>query len=271
MRASRAAVVWVTLWLIWPEPGRAQPVAIVTEVDGSVRVVQRGRTVRPQVTDPIDQGATVALEANARIVLAYPGAGSVYELRGPGQFVARSDAVESTGPGRLVRRDLVSALRALRIRPEGTTLQGSAAMRGTRAFELQADGPTGSQFARDALRLCWKSLGALWTYRIRVIDEEGLSVFDANTTDSRFELPATLALQANAQYLWHVRAKGPNGQSADAAGQFRRLDPDRERILLQAQSALARADATDRELYRIALSQQGFVPGASACTRVARP
>src|SRR4029077_3420998 len=127
----------------------ARPVAIVTEVDGDVRIVAQGRTVHPDVADSVEQDATVVLERGARIVLVYPKVGSIYEMRGPGRFVAHADAVESRGgPGLLAKRDMVSVLRALRIRPEGATLQGSAAMRGASALELQADGPTGSQLTR---------------------------------------------------------------------------------------------------------------------------
>jgi hypothetical protein len=38
------------------EPGSAQPVAIVTEVDGSARVLARGRAARLEVADPIERG-----------------------------------------------------------------------------------------------------------------------------------------------------------------------------------------------------------------------
>jgi len=262
-------VLWMVSCLASAAPGRAQPVAILTEVDGSVRVVAHGRTLQPDVAASIDQGAIILLEREARVVLAYPGAGSIYELRGPGSFEVRQDAVESrSSSGALVRRDLASTLRALRIRPEGTTLQGSAAMRGTSALQLQAEGPTGSRFARGAVRFCWRALGSQWGYRVRLIDDDGIVVFEASTQASRFELPAHVALQPGAPYLWRVLATGPNGQSAEAAGQFRRLDAAIEQALLQAESALAGMDATERTLVRIALQQRGLGSGAeSNCPR----
>jgi len=256
-------VLLMVLCLVPAGQGRAQAVAILTEVDGSVRVVARGRAVQPDVAAPIDQGAIVLLERDARVVLAYPGAGSIFELRGPGSFEVRPDAVESrSSSGVLVRRDLAATLRALSIRPQGTTLQGSAAMRGTSALPLQAEGPTGSQFARDPVRVCWRPLGTQWSYRVRLIDDDGIVVFEAGTQDSRFELPAGIALQPDAPYLWRVLAMGPNGQSAEAAGQFRRLDAASEQALLQAESALAGMDATERTLVRIARQQRGVGSGA---------
>jgi len=251
------------------DSGAAGPVAIVTEVAGSARIVVRGRTVNPDVADSVEEGAIVVLERDARIDLTYPVAGSIYELHGPGRFVVHRDAVESrTGSGQLARRDLAAALRALRIRAEGSALQGSAAMRGAGALELQADGPSGSQLTRDPLRLCWRSLGPQWTYRVRLIDDDGIVLFEAQTVDSEFKLPATIQLQADAPYLWHLLATGPNGQSADAAGQFRRLDPEREQALLRAESAASESDASERALLRIARYQFGFAPGgASGCDR----
>lgn len=252
-----------------PECARpvARPVAIVTEVDGDVRIVAQGRTVHPDVADSVEQDATVVLKRGARIVLVYPKVGSIYEMQGPGRFVAHADAVESRGgPGLLAKRDMASVLRALRIRPEGTTLQGSAAMRGASALELQADGPTGSQLTRDSIRLCWRPLGPQWLYRVRLIDDDGIVLFEAQTRDSIFEVPSTFQLQASAPYLWHVLATGPNGKSAEAAGQFRRLAVDSELALLRAESMMPELDPTGRALLRIARRQQGFVPGgASVC------
>jgi hypothetical protein len=254
-------------------PACASPVAIVTEVDGSVRMSAAGRVSQPEVADPVEQDATLSMESDARIVLAYPRAGSVWELRGPGRFVAHADAVQALGgSGSAARRDLVPALRALQVRPDGMTIQGSAAMRGARSLELQAAGPTGTQWPRDPVRLCWRALGTPWSYRVRLIDDEGAVLFEARTRDSAFEFPATLALRPDAPYLWHLLATGPNEASAEAAGEFQRLDADREQALLRAQSDEAGLDATGRVLVRIALRQQGFTPeGRPACPRAAAP
>ena len=249
--------------------GRPRLVAIVTQVAGPARIVVRGRTVNPEVADSVEEGAIVALERDARIDLTYPVAGSVYELRGPGRFVVRRAAVESRSrSGQLSRRDLAPALRELRIHAAGSTLQGSAVMRGASAPELQADGPSGSQLAHDPLRLCWLSLGPEWSYRIRLIDDDGTVLFEAHTVDSQFQLPGTVELRADAPYLWHVLATGPNGQSAEAAGQFRQLDPESEQALLRAESSVSESDATGRTLIKIARHQLGLVPvGESGCDR----
>jgi hypothetical protein len=265
--AGALVILWTVLGGARADPGSAQPVAIVTEVDGSVRVVARGHTVRPDVADSVEDGAAVVLERGARLVLVYPKAGTIYELRGPGRFVARADGVVSrAGASLLTKRDLIPALRALRIRPETTTLQGSAAMRGASALQLQAEGPAGSRLGGEPMRLCWRPLGPQWLYRIRLIDDDGMVLFEAQTRNPAFELPATTPLQPGAAYLWHVLATGPNGQSAEAVGQFRRLDADSELALLQAGSAMPDLDETGRTLVRIARRQQGFAPSdTSGC------
>jgi hypothetical protein len=262
-----AAVVLAMLGLVAAPAGGAQPVAIVTEVDGPVRIVVHGRAAPSEVADPVERDATIVLPREARIVLAYPKPGSIYELRGPGRFVAGADAVQSrSGQGSLARRDLPALLRALRIRPEGTTLQGSAAMRGAGALELRAEGPTGSQLARDAIRLCWRPLGADWSYRVRLIDGDGAVLFEAQTRDAAMQLPSTLPLQPEGLYLWHLLAQGPGERTFEAAGQFRRVDADTEQAMLSAESSLADADATGRALYRIARQQRGLAdpPGCAS-------
>jgi hypothetical protein len=266
------AIVFALLGLARHEAGSAQPVAIVTEVHGSVRIVAHGRSAPPEVADPVERNATVVLGGDARVVLAYPKQGSIYELLGPGRFVAGIDSVRlQSGKGRLARRDLATELRALRIRPDGTTLQGSAVMRGASSLELQAEGPSGSQLARDPIRVCWKPQGAHWSYRLRLIDDDGAILFETRTDASALELPA-LPLQPNASYLWHLTAQGPDGRSAEAAREFRRVDVDTEQAMLRAESiVLAGADPTERALYQIARQQHGFSASAgSGCAGAAR-
>jgi hypothetical protein len=262
-----SGVAGALLLALMAAPALAQPVAIVTELDGSVRILAGGRAAQADVAGPVERDATLIVERDARIVLAYPRSGSVWELRGPGRFVARGDGVEAhTGSGSAARRELAPVLRALQVRPEGSTIQGSAAMRGVSSLELQAVGPTGSRLAREPVRLCWRPLGAQWEYRVRLIDDDGAVLFEARTRDPAFELPRTLELRPGAPYLWHLLATGPNRQSAQAAGEFRLLDAGHEQALRQAESALGELDATGRVLVRVALRQQGFAPpGESDC------
>jgi hypothetical protein len=271
MAAWRVALL--VLCLNWAAPACAQavapavatPVAIITEAKGALRILAHGHLAPSEVTSPVEPGAVLALEREARAVLAYPGSGSIYELRGPGRFVARTSGVERlSGPGSLVQRDLASALRALKIRPEATSVQGSTAMRGAGGLVLQAWGPAHSQRAPDAMVVCWTPLGLNWSYQIRLIDDDGHVVFDVHTNGARLPLPELRMLRPGAAYLWQVLARGPNGQSAEAVGQFERLDPSTEQALQQARSVLASGDATDRTLYAIALRQHGLVPAAAS-------
>lgn len=269
MLAAMLAVLLAVSGSVRAAPGGARLVAIVTEVEGSARLVVRGRAASPDVADPVEQGTIVVLERDARIVLTYPVVGSIYELRGPGRFLVRADEVQlRAGSGRLARRDLIPALRALQIKPDGATLQGSAAMRGASALELQLEGPSGTQLTSEAIELCWKSLGPQWTYRVRLIDDDGSVLYETKTTDSHFELPADIRLQADVPYVWHVEATGPSGESADAAGQFQRLDAQAQQNLLAAESLSADLDETGRVLIRIAKQQRGVAPGpTAACSR----
>jgi hypothetical protein len=263
------AVLWVVPNRAQAESGGARLVAIVTEVEGSARFTVRGRSATPDVAETVQRGTVIVLERGAKIVLTFPIQESIYELRGPGRFIVHRDGVQlGAGSGRLARRDLIPALRALQIHPDGATLQGSAAMRGATARELEAEGPSGTQLTRDPIRICWKSLGAQWMYRVRLIDDDGVVLFETRTTDSTVELPATLQLQPTAPYLWHVQATAPNGHSTDAAGEFQRLDPESEQALLYAESVAPELDATGRMLIRIARQQRGFLPdGAGRCSR----
>jgi hypothetical protein len=271
--AVTAKVAMLASALLWgaPEPATCGPddaraVAIVTEIDGSARIFSPGRAAPPEIADSVPEDAIVVLERGARIVLVYPIFGSIYEAQGPGRFIARREAVELRGgAGQVSKRDIAAVLRALKIRTVGTTLQGSAAMRGVSALELQAEGPTGSRLLRDPIGLCWRSLGTQWLYRVRLIDDDGAVLFETQTADSALEVPAAVPVEPGASYIWHVVATGPSGQSIEAAGQFRELDAQSERALLQAESAIPELDATGRTLIRIARRQQGVSERSVDC------
>ncbi len=260
MGGTRTARLAAILALCGAATCAAQPVAVLTDAQGPYRVQVGGRPVAADLLMPIERDAILTLAAEARVVLAYTALGSVFELRGAGRFQARSDAaVASGGRGRVIRRDLGAALRALKIRPDTAALQGAASMRGTPAVALDARGPLGSQLEQDPLQVCWTAPGAHWRYRVRLLDDQGRIVHEWQTQQLAQALTATL--RSDAPYLWQLVAQGPDGRSAQAVGRFQRLDEATGRALRQLRTAGAGGDATARALAALAWRQYGFIEG----------
>jgi len=240
-------------------PCAAQPVAILTEAEGSIQARIGERRVPADPMAAVAPGTVITLAPGARAVLAYCSGGWVFVLQGEGRYrVAGESVVSIDGRGRIRRRNLADALRALRIRAEGPTLQGSVSMRGADGQELAAHGPLGSQLSRDRLVVCWTLPGQGWNYRVRLIDEEGHVVFERFTSAGSLALPQARKLQPESTYVWQLTAWGAYGRSAEQAGQFRRVGAATERALDRAAAMAEGGDATDRALYAIARLQLGF-------------
>ena len=241
----------------------APPVAILTEVEGFARIITDRQAMTPRIALAVDENSLFLLEKSARIVLAYPDTGVIFEMQGPGRFKARSDGVQRVELGRLTKRDLIPELRALRIRPDRPTLQASVSMRGGSAEGLEAFGPRGSRFGRDPIRICWEPRGHEWRYRVRVVGDDGVIVFEVWTAESAIELPNTVLTAAKTPYLWYVHAEAHNKRFAEAAGLFERLGAASERALLQAEWAVPQSDTTGRVLIQVARRQLEIEPDRS--------
>jgi len=257
-------------------PCLAEAVAILTEADGEVRVERAGQALALRPVASIDVDSTVVLAPHARAVLAYTRGGLVFELLGQGRFQVQAQSVElREGSGEVRQRNLSAAFRALKIHADTETLQGGASMRGLADRRLQARGPTGNRSSKDSLAVCWASLGPHWRYRLRLIDDQGRIVFERSTAGAKQDLPAAGRLTPGANYVWHLAASAPYGNSAEAVGQFRRLQADADRALSAAAAELARADAagdqTGQRLFQIALRQYGLdaAPGRRFCADAA--
>lgn len=244
-----------------PSRAGADPVALLTELEGEVRFQRAGRSVELAPVASVEPGTELRLAPGARAVLAYTRGGWVFELRGEGRFVAQPRGVDRIdGSGAVQRRDLPAAFRALRIREDIEALQAGAAMREAGDALLQARGPQGALAGQGRPVVCWNALGPRWSYRLRLVDAGGSVVFESTTADSRQLLPPLSRLEPGMVYVWELAAWAPYGRGAEAAGQFSRLPPDREAALRTAARELARTagDAmTERRLLAVAQRQYG--------------
>jgi len=245
----------------------AQPVAIITEVDGSVGMVADRQIMTPSVALAVEENSLFSLERGARVVLAYPKTGIIFEMQGLGRYLARGDGVEALGLGHLARRNLIPELRALRIQPDRPTLQASVSMRGRSLETIEAIGPRGNRFNRDPIRICWEPMGAEWRYRVRVIDDDGAIVFETWTSKVAIDVPKAVLIAAKMPYLWYVHAEAQHRRFSEAAGLFERVEPAKERALLRAEWAVPQFDSTDRVLIQIARRQFEIMPDSgSVCS-----
>lgn len=239
----------------------AGPAAMVTEVQGEGELMQQGKRAPLAVRALLGDSDTVQLADGARVAIALFGRGDVFHAYGPGTFKLKADALAlDRGRGRVERRELAAAIRALSIEP-GRNAQATVVTRGTdpRGFGVLA--PKGLQLDADARRLAWRAAdadkAADWNYQVVVSDDDGNIVFQATTRATEIRVPGEVALKRGHEYVYEVIATGPYGRRFSDSKRFELIDATVETQLLQARAA-AGDDPTARTLLATAYESHGL-------------
>jgi hypothetical protein len=260
-------------WLRWLVAGAlaalataaaaAEPVGLVTELNGAARIARAagtdaGRTsgqATLALLDEIPGGATLSVERGATVVVSYTLLGSAFELKGPGRFRAERDGVRALDGGRVAARSYGAALQVARFAP-GAAVQASIVTRGGDPGRL-AMAPKGPQLEASARTIRWRALGDEWRYRVLLIDADGDIVFAADTTQAEATVPSHVELKRGRTYIWTVTGSGPRSARDEASGKFELVDADTDRRYSAALAALPQ-DASAQVVLALSLEQTGL-------------
>ena len=246
----------------------AGTIGMVTEVQGGGELVQNGKRAPLQVRAALNNGDSLQLADGARVAIAIVARGQVYHVFGPGEFRVQDDTVsiERGTRGRVERRELSAAIRALSIDP-GRNVQATIVTRGeglSRGFAVIA--PKGLQLEPDARRLAWRAVDADrtadWQYHVVLSDDDGNVAFETTTRATEALIPANIALLRGREYVYEVIATGPLGRRFSDSQRFELVEAAVEGRLLQAR-AEAGDDPTARTLLAIAYEEHGLAAAAA--------
>lgn len=246
----------------------AGTVAMVTEVQGEGELVQQGKRVPLQVRAVMSASDSLQLADGARVAIAIVSRGQVFHAFGPGVFRLEDAglAAEKGARGRVEKRELAAAIRALSVDP-GRNAQATIVTRGdgpSRGFAVVA--PKGLQLEADARRLAWRSAdadrSADWKYHVVLSDEDGHVAYETTTRATELLIPGNVALERGREYVYEVIATGPLGRRFSDSQRFELIDAAAEDRLLQARAA-AGDDATARTLLATAYEEQGLTAAAA--------
>lgn len=243
----------------------AGPIAMVTEVQGEGELVQQGKRAPLQVRALMNASDGLQLADGARVAIAVVARGQVFHAFGPGTFRLQDDglAAERGARGRVERRELAAAIRALAIEP-GRNAQATIVTRGgARGFVALA--PVGLQLEVDARRVIWRAIEADatadWKYHVVLSDDDGRITYETTTRATEIMLPAGVSLERGKPYVYEIIASGPLGRRFSTGRQFELVDASVEQRLVQARAA-AGDDATARTLLATAYEEHGLTQAA---------
>ena len=246
----------------------AGTVAMITEVQGQGELVQNGKRAPLQVRALMNASDSMQLADGARVAIAIVARGQVFHAYGPGAFRLQDEGLtaERGARGKVERRELASAIRALSVDP-GRNAQATIVTRGdsaTRGFGVLS--PKGLQLEADARRLVWRAAdadrSADWQYHVVLSDDDGNVAFESTTRATDVLIPANVALTRGREYVYEVIATGPLGRRFSDSQRFELVDAAVEERLLQARIA-AGDDATARTLLATAYEAHGLTAAAA--------
>lgn len=228
---------------------RAEPIAIVTDVQGSASLQSGGGATPLPLLAELTDGTRVSLAGGARVTALYVRSGDEYTVEGPGAVDFRTTRPDASG-GATVSRRTPPQGREIRIRPASVT-QGGLVVRSAGARLIS---PVASTTLERSPEFRWEDARRNVHYRFSLTDADGSAVYGVETDARALRLPESVALKPGALYRWEiaVRSNGDHLQSVRAT--FRTASDD---VRAQARALRPEASAgfSGRVAYAVWLDQ----------------
>lgn len=201
-----------------PRCALANPVALITDVQGSATLTVGGRSADASILADIEPGTQLQLPANSTLVVVYLADGGEYLLQGPAQVVFRADRPEVVRGAPAVRRAAVAG-GGTRLRPGGLG-QGAIVMRSLVNLRIRLLSASNTLLLESQPELRWVAAEPGLRYSITIADDTGRSLYQGEVEGTSFTLPASLQLRDGVAYGWQVSARAPDGRAFTGRGEF---------------------------------------------------
>lgn len=243
-RIVRRACAAITVHAIAWGSALAQPVAVVTDVQGAAALAGAPVAMLQQ----LDAGRKVDLTAGARVALIYYANGAQYELRGPG-FVSVDAQQPQASQGATVHARAAAGPATMRLKPTGL-VQGAVVMRNL-GLRVIAPDPQVLSMHPD---LAWTDSRTGTVYDVAVIDASGARVFETTTPERRVKVPEARSLVPGQSYALQVTARIGSEVVQVARAEFR-VAPAELQAQAKALAPAADAAVSERVAYALWLEQ----------------
>ena len=255
-RAALAAVVLVTWLTGWTASACAEPVAMVTDVQGKAVLASDARKRELTILAELEPGARVQLPAGARLVAIYLKSGDEYSMSGPAlvEFGATEPAAASGAKPAKRGNPLAQGGAAIRIKPVGVT-QAAIVMRSMRpAARIRLLSLSGTHTLEAQPEFRWQELQPGVKYQFEISDDTGRTLHEAQIDATSLRLPSGVQLREGVPYTWEVSTRLPDGRKYSNAGDFSIATADL-RVQAEALRPAASAPLSTRIAYAAWLEQ----------------
>ena len=258
--------VFAIAWSAAVDPVQAaQPVAMVTDIEGESSVTGVEGSAILSLLAELAPGGSIDLAAGSRLVIVYYESGSEYAFAGPASIRIGVEAPEMVSGNSPEQRQVLpsDAGGEIIIRPVGMA-QASLVMRGAdENSDLRLINLVGTKTLEKRPVFHWRPLPGAGTYHFELTDDAGESLVEANVAAVELPLPETVTLEPDITYTWEVTTRTPDGALHSNWGDFT-LASDDERALIERLRPTDDAPFSRRVVFAAVLQQMELRDAALA-------
>lgn len=228
----------------------AEPVAMVTDVQGTATRRHGDLGVPLAILSALDEGARIQLTPGSRLTVLFFGSGDEYVSEGPGAVVLEAERPRAEGGATLIRRAPPKG-QEIRIRPASVAQGGMV----WRSAGIRLVAPVATSILETSPEFTWEDTRQNVSYRFSLTDANGSAVYAADTNGPVLRLPATLTLAPGALYNWEVSVRSDDDYLQSTRATFRTAS-ETTQAQVRALRPKAGADFAARVAFAVWLEQR---------------
>ena len=241
-----------------------EPVAMITDLKGSVYLASKTKATPLAVLSYLPPGEEIILDAGAQVVVTYFAQSTEFSFKGPGRIVIQETVAKALKGSTETRRlDTEKSGVAMKFVQSGKLTFATVEMRAIPFVKPTLLSPVNTKISSLTPIFSWKGLDDTEKYVITLTDEHGQTRQQIELATNSWTMPADTILQHGAKYHWKVEAFLKTGDKLVSTGDFTVADLATVNRI-NAKQPPADASFSDKVTYAIFLEEEGFREGAKS-------
>ncbi len=240
-------------FLVVPSASAAEAVAMVTDRQGKVQIVEGARARPLALLDYLRPGTELKLARGASVTLVYFATGTQYVLNGEGGARILADQPAPQGSMKVSSNAMRQGALVANARKE--TAQGALVMK-TAPQPIWGLSPADGKVLDTRPVFRWESKRVKPPYRVTLNDASGARVAEGEVKGTSYALPANVTLHEGVRYSWRV--EGRVGKAIEGGEASFEIATAAEREQVNQARPAAGASFSERVTYATILDGMGF-------------
>jgi len=238
----------------------AEPVAMVTDVGGTVSTLENGKVKKVELLSYLEPNMVLQLDSKSFLSVTFLSKPVEYRFSGPARLTVEQDKI-STGDGKAEAHTIslqkTTAAKRFTVAQRESVTQAAFEMRSIKRPGLRLTDPVDTSLIDgNALAFSWDGPHSGGGYQLSLYENHTQLLYQTSVTSNSWT-PTPGLLKAGNSYEWEVKSALENGEVLTARGNFSVADEDTAKSV-QEQSPQVGNSFSDRVLYAVYLEENGF-------------